>query len=355
MPLKKKILLSSLATLIVLAAMNFRWINYVAHLARHQAGVIFGKVPIAELIQNPKISGAEKNLLEKTLVIRAFIEKEYGLTDSKSYRYFYDLKRNSLGFNITLTDEFDLKPKSFEFWPIGSFEYLGFFDKSLAEAWVSHYKMQHADVYLSEIGGYSTLGWFEDPLYSTQLAWGETGIALLLAHELAHEKLYFKNDTAFSELLASFIERKAARAYLLSGGKPVATPQEIHAFQERNQNFTNAIERLKTDLSTLYKSTEGDAEKRKQKRALFLHFQNWLRTKKEILQTVPAARQMAELKEINNATLVQFHRYSPVTAQFETVFNNCRTTQKPFVCFFDALAALKNYTKIQRREWLKKG
>ncbi len=351
--LKKKIALGFLVIVITLGAINFSWVGYVAHLARHQAGVIFGKEKIAERLQSPTLDANEKNLLQETLKIRAFLEKAYGLQNSKSYRYFYDLKRNYLGFNITVVPRFSLKPEAFHFWPIGSFDYLGFFDLNLAESWAERYRKKGYDVYLSEIGGYSTLGWFEDPLYSTQLKGRAVGLVLLLAHELAHEKLYFKNDTMFSELLASFIERKAARAYLIATGRKVASEKEKEAYALLVKTFSARVDKLKMELEALYNLSIADTEKLHKKEQLLAVFREWLVGHKTLRQKIPAARELAAIKDLNNAVLVQFHRYNPMRTQFSTVYEKCEKVAQPFGCFFDALAPLKDYTKNQRREWLK--
>ncbi|WP_259764760.1 aminopeptidase, partial [Pseudomonas protegens] len=57
------------------------------------------------------------------------------------------------------------------------------------------------------IGGgeaYSTLGWFDDPIISSMMHWGDERLATLIFHELAHQRFYVKDDTEFNESFATF-------------------------------------------------------------------------------------------------------------------------------------------------------
>ena len=51
------------------------------------------------------------------------------------------------------------------------------------------------------VPAYSTLGWSNwlggDPILNTFIEGGESEIVGLIFHELAHQKLYVKDDTAF--------------------------------------------------------------------------------------------------------------------------------------------------------------
>jgi predicted aminopeptidase len=343
---KKKILLAILLLLGVFAAINHRWVVYVGHLAKHQFRVVFYKEKISDRLKRPNLSDEERRTLNMTLSIRRFAELSYGLTNSTSYQSYYDLGRKELGYNITVAPALSLKPESFRFWPIGSFDYLGFFDQVYAQAWADEYRKKGFDVHLAEIGGYSTLGWFEDPLYSSQLSWGEYGLARLLAHEIAHEKLYFKDDTTFSELLASFIEVKVAREYLVSVGRPAADSQ-IAEKRRRREELNTALLELRTNLENLYASRATNEEKLRQKEKLIADFNNMLKGRAEYFG-------IKVFTEINNAFLAQFHRYTPQGKAFEGLFENCRKTAPKDIygCWFGGLTKLKPCTREARKAWL---
>jgi predicted aminopeptidase len=337
----------------LLIVVNWRWLPYLYQLARHQASVILYKEPIAERLRAENLPVAERKALESTLKIRAFIEKQYAITNSISYRSYYALGRAELGFNITLAPAFSLKAESFNFFPFGRFDYLGFFDKELAEAWAQRYRDAGFDVHLSEIGGYSTLGWFEDPLYSSQLDWGDYGLARLLGHEIAHERLYFKGDTTSSELLASFIERKIAADYVIAEGQPFPGENEQARAQAKAKEFYGLIDVFKSQLEILYKTEMPAAKKLEEKQMMFQKFKDQLNRRQTEFAQVSAARELSRLKEINNATLIQFRRYAAVNVVLQQTYDAClKRPEGKYVCWFSELDKLQSCTPEKRKAWL---
>ena len=67
---------------------------------------------------------------------------------------------------------------------------------------------------------YSTLGYFADPVLSTMVSGGEQYVASLLFHELAHQKLYVKGDSEFSEAFAMVVEEFGTERWLSQHGTP---------------------------------------------------------------------------------------------------------------------------------------
>ncbi|GAB4430296.1 MAG: aminopeptidase [Turneriella sp.] len=353
--MKKKLALAFLLLVSLVAWINYRWVVYLVHVSTHQAKVILYSEPIETRLLRNDLPPDEKKLLSATQKIRTFTEQAYGLAQSKSYRKYFDLGRKYLGYNITVTPEFSLKPKAFSFWPIGRFDYLGFFSREMAEDWAKRYRSENADVYLSEIGGYSTLGWFEDPLYSSQLAWGEFALARLLAHEIAHERLYFKNDTTTSEILASFVERRLALDYLAASGQKIASAAEIEAARRRTAAFRAEIEATRKQLEKLYTSGLPAEEMRHRKKQIFHNLHYTLTRKGSPYAGISALKDIPPADELGNAWLVQFQRYSPESTALEALFADCtkRATAKKYQCWFEELEKLQNCSNEQRKEWLR--
>jgi predicted aminopeptidase len=169
----------------------------------------------------------------------------------------------------------------------------------------------------------------------------------LLGHEIAHEKLYFNGDTTFSELLASFIEKKIARDYLLSQRRPIESDTIIQQRQHRRLEFVELIMKLREQLEKLYASTASDAEKLRQKKSHIEEFRKMLTRRKDYFG-------IKEIPEINNAALVQFHRYTPQGKAFENLFQSCQTKEpeKPYVCWFRELEKLRGLSNTERKQWL---
>ena len=338
---------------VLVAVLNLHWITYVLHLARHQVSVVFDKKNISEILLRSNLESGLRKKLELTLQIRAYVENKYQMQNSQSYLTLHDIGRNYLGYNITVTGEFSLEPEAFSFWPIGSFQYLGFFNKDLAEVWAAKYRARGFEVYLSEIGGYSTLGWFKDPLFSTQLKWSDYALARLIGHEIAHEKLYISGDTEFNEMLASFIERKIARDFsIFKGENPLLfSPAQQKKNTALVKDFFSHVLETRKELEHIYAMPITDNEKRIQKYEQMQKLQTWLHANKKQLSFIHVAHELMDAARLTNAMLVQFHRYNPQSVAFEIVFEKCTGN---YPCWFEAISVLEKCSRDMRREWVKK-
>lgn len=346
--IKHKVLFSFLFMGIVFlgtALLFFRWSDYFLHLASHQIYVWTHQQSITSL-DKTKFSKKEQAALKQISLAKEFGQKIFELHDSKSYSKFVDLKRDTLGYNITVAPEFSLKPVEFTFPVVGKFSYLGFFDKQKTKAWKKRYEQNGYDVYLSEIGAYSTLGFLHDPIFSTYLQFSKQYLTDLILHEMTHEKLFFKNDILLSETLAVYNARKATQAFFKENtqnkksSKKKFSHKEVSqkVFQEYNQ-FYVSIEHYRKLLNDLYQKNISAEEKRKQKAEIFANLKKTLQEQSHSFHYVTWPKHLLE-EELNNAALVQIKRYSPHNMDyFDDVFE--RYCKENFSCFLKKLSSLK--------------
>src|SRR6185369_10536628 len=92
--------------------------------------------------------------------------------------------------------------------------YRGYFREAQAKGESKRLKAAGDDVYMGGVPAYSTLGWFDDPVLSSFVRYRETELARLLFHELAHQIVYVKDDTAFNESFAVAVEEEGLRRWL---------------------------------------------------------------------------------------------------------------------------------------------
>jgi predicted aminopeptidase len=97
---------------------------------------------------------------------------------------------------------------------LGAVSYKGFFDFYRADKLAQRFKSEQWDVYTYEVGAWSTLGWFSDPILSGMLEREEGQLAELILHELTHATVYLKNEVDYNENLASFIGEQGALLFL---------------------------------------------------------------------------------------------------------------------------------------------
>lgn len=346
----KKSLLATALLLLALTIWQARWVGYLLHLASHQLYVWTHNEPI-EKAQAREDDPEKKKRFELISKVKEFGKELYDLKKSQSYSQYVQLPRDTLAWNITAAPALKLKPKEFYF-VIGSFSYLGFVERELLDHWKEQLASQGYDIYESDVSAYSTLGYLSDPLFSTYLEFSDKELVRLILHEMSHEKLYFKDDSSFSESLSSFIDGEAVKRWNQKQGKPPArTPRKSLALKEYHR-FYEAVENLRIGLEKIYGSEAADEKKLTQKAALIKEFRQELKNLQKEFRHYKGPEWMLSLPEINNAVLIQIKRYSGHTNDAFRVLlkEECKDD---ILCWFERLEALKPCEPDERAEWLK--
>ena len=131
--------------------------------------------------------------------IRKFAVDELALPDNNSYRSYVDVGRDPVTWAVFAAPEFSLTPHAWCFPVYGCVPYRGYFSKKSATEFAFELQREGLDVHVTGITAYSTLGWSSDPLLSTMLTQGDTYLAGVVFHELAHQRVYIHGDSEFNE------------------------------------------------------------------------------------------------------------------------------------------------------------
>jgi predicted aminopeptidase len=146
--------------------------------------------------------------------------------------------------------------------------YRGFFHEDDAKRHAEELRAQGYDVFVAGVAAYSTLGWFDDPLLSTFIEYTDTQLGRLLFHELAHQLVYAKNDTAFNESFAVVVEEEGVRRWLDAAGRG-AELEKFKALQSRRREFAARIKEARERLRTIYASSLTREQMLEQKKGEF--------------------------------------------------------------------------------------
>jgi predicted aminopeptidase len=146
--------------------------------------------------------------------------------------------------------EFSLKPVTHCFLIAGCVGYRGYFDRDRAEAEAKALQGQGYETYIGGVPAYSTLGWFDDPILNTMMRWDDDALDSTIFHELAHQKLYVKSDTAFNESFATFVQEEGLRQWRTARGLPAGD----NLAQQREDQFTQLVLQARSRLEILYAS-----------------------------------------------------------------------------------------------------
>lgn len=261
--LLKAIALLATATLVSGCALPFYW-----QAIGGQIDLLRKRTPIEKLLADPTVDPRLRSTLGAVAMIRRFAVDELELPDNDSYTTYVDLQRPYVVWNVVAAEEFSVDPKRWCFPFVGCVAYRGFFDRDRAERFEAKLDEQGFDTYSGGSSAYSTLGFFADPVLSTMIGGGESYVASLLFHELAHQKLYIKDDSEFSEAFATAIEEYGTERWLRehSGEDAVAGYRRR---LERRASFADLVAEEQGRLREIYASVSSADAKRRAKAVSF--------------------------------------------------------------------------------------
>lgn len=234
-----------------------------------QATIIWKAEPISILLKDTSFSDSLKQKLLLIQEIKKYAVDSIGIKPSANYSSVYNQDNKPILFTVTACERYAFKAKEWWFPFLGNVSYKGFFNKKEAGKEILLLREKGYDVDVYSPSGWSTLGWFNDPIQSNMLKQSDGSIADLIIHELTHGTIYVKNDVTFNENLASFIGDKGAEKFLLfkygMQSKPYLDYEEN---KTDSKCFTNYMLKSKDRLDSLYQalSKEQKEEIKKEKK-----------------------------------------------------------------------------------------
>lgn len=291
----------AVALLALLAALAPLQGCYYLQAARGQVGLMTAREPIDAVIDDAATPERVRERLIDVAAARTFAIDTLGLPDNGSYTSYVDLGRDYVVVNVFAAPEFSLQPKRWCYPVVGCMAYRGYFAADKAAVYAERLARDGYDTTTSKVRAYSTLGRFKDPVLSTMIAGSADATASLVFHELAHQVVYVRDDTAFNESFASFVAAEGMRRWRAHRGFEAARA----ASASRRAALRAELALLRERLGALYGSGLPEAEMRAQKAALFEAFAaEW---------TALGGRPPAP---VNNAALVPIALYADRTDAF---------------------------------------
>ena len=299
--------------------------------------------PVAEALADPAASPELRRRLATAQELRAFASAELALPDNDSYQAYADLGRSWVVKNIFAAPELSLEPHQWCFWVVGCLSYRGYFDAEVAQRLADDLRASGEDVYVADVAAYSTLGWFDDPLLNTFIYWPTGRLAELMFHELAHQRLYIANDSAFNEAFATAVGRLGAERWLERRG--AAREREDYAADyRRRQEFLQLVATARERLAALYASPWGEAGKRAAKQRILAelrdHYQD---LKRQWGGYVGYDRWFNQ--DLNNAKLAGISTYHQLVPAFLALYER---EARDFAAFYRAAEAIGQLPPEQR-------
>lgn len=320
-------------------------VRYYAQAVQGQGELMLHRQSAAGLVRDPATDPALAARLSLALTARRFASQRLHLPDNRSYTRYVELHRPYVVWNVFAAPRYsvDALPQCF---PVaGCVAYRGYFRQADAEADAARRRADGDDVWVGGVPAYSTLGWFADPILSSMLRWDDDELDSTIFHELAHQLIYVKGDTAFNESFATFVQTEGLREWRQSRGLPA---QEDRA-QALDTGFTRQVLGLRERLQALYASGVDAAAmaagKQREIAAFRQRYAQWRARdwpgehRYDAWVTAP----------INNARLLPFGLYDQWTPAFAVLF---READGHWPRFYARVRQLAKLPAVRRQQQL---
>jgi len=324
-------------------------IVYYKQLISGQIAILNKKQPIHELLDNPDTPEKLKEKLRLVMDIRSFAKDELFLPVKNQYLSFVALDRPFAGWNMWATPEFSFSPKTWCYPIIGCAIYRGYFSKKDALNYGHQLEAQGYDVYIGGVAAYSTLGWLDDPVFSTFIYRSDIRLAALIFHELSHHLLYVSDDTTFNESFAIAVEQEGLRRWLTAIDNQKAS--EIYKLDyQRRQKFIELVMKYRKELESLYTKNLPIPEKRQAKATIFEKLMDDYRLLKRHWNGY-SGYDFWMYQNMNNAKLISVSTYNNLVPAFLELLKTCNNDLK---VFYKKCQDLSKKSKEERWVYLEK-
>ena len=223
-----------------------------------QMTMIVKAKPMQEMLDDKAFPDSLKQKLKLIEELKQYAVDSIGIKSSNNYSTVYNQNNKPILFTVTACEPYAFKAKEWWFPFLGNVSYKGFFNKKEAQKEIRLLKQNGYDVDVYSPSGWSTLGWFTDPVQTNMLNQSDGSIANLIIHELTHGTIYIKNDVTFNENLASFIGDKGAEQFLMFKFGTTSKPYKDYEEHKKDSKlFTAYMLKSKDRLDSLYTSFSG--------------------------------------------------------------------------------------------------
>lgn len=306
----KRILAAIGVGILILILVNWDLVSYGFKQGRGQLSIIWNAKPVEEFLNNKSFPDSLRQKLFLLEEIRKYAIDSLGLKDTENYKTLFDQKGEEIMWVVTASEAYQLKPKEWKFPVVGTVPYKGFFDKDEAIATAKNLEAEGWDVSIRNPGGWSTLGWFTDPILSGMLEKSDGELASLIIHEMVHATIFVKDSVDFNENLASFIGDRGAEAFLIH--RFGEQSDQYLEFINDDKDYTTYVDHILHGtklLDSLYQSISVEPLEKKKilKEAMIRRIVETMDTLRFTSGKKPSARFRASLP--NNAYFMSFIHY----------------------------------------------
>lgn len=310
-----------LGILTLLIIFNYDLIGYGIGQGRGQFSILWQAKSIEETLADENFPDSLKKNLRLVEEIKQFAIDSLDLKPTKNYTTVYDQQGKEILWVVSACEPFAFEPRTWSFPIIGSFTYKGFFDFEKAKKLAEGLKDEGLDIHVRSVSGWSTLGWFRDPILSNMLAEPPGELANTIIHELTHATIFVPDSMTFNENLATFIGNRGAEKFLeFKYGPDSEQYQNYMSNRQDSKKFTRYIVKSANDLDSLYNTmvTYPDSVKQLRKDAFIEQLADGLQD----VDFINKERYSGIYKRFkpNNAYFISFLNYRERQGEFDEMY-----------------------------------
>ncbi|NNF41062.1 MAG: aminopeptidase [Woeseiaceae bacterium] len=318
---------------------------YYMQAIRGHADLMGRRRPVSEVIEDDASPQALKARLALVTTARDFAVTDLLLPDNDSYRSYADLERDYVVWNVFAAPEFSLQPKTWCYPVAGCVAYRGYFNEDSARKLESKLSADGFDVAVGGVSAYSTLGRFADPVLNTMMRWTDVDLVSTMFHELAHQKLYIKGDSAFNESFATAVADIGVDLWLHRTGE-LDRLQVYNARKVLHQSMLALVREPHAALDALYGSDLPAEEMRRQKARLLSELSD---RAQQVVDDDGGGAHNWLAAPLNNARLVSMNLYEGRVAAFRSIYADCN---RSLDCFYERARAVSEMADRDRNRVL---
>ncbi len=255
----KRVFLALFLILLVIVLWQWKLVAYGIEQARGQLHIVWHAKPVEEYMKDPAFPDSLKEKLTLIDKVREYAIDSLSLKDTKNYKTLFDQKGQEVMWVVMASEPFQLKAKEWTFPVVGSVPYKGFFDREKAIRLRDELEKEGWDVNIRNPDGWSTLGWFTDPILSEMLERSKGDLANLIIHEMSHATIFVKDSIDFNENLATFIGDRGTEKFLQSVFGSQSHEYVSYMNEDRDYlRYSDHMLRGAEKLDSLYKTLRPD-------------------------------------------------------------------------------------------------
>ena len=284
--------------------------RYLAQAGAGQFRLLQQRRKIVDVLGDPAVKEQTKAALRLAVEARDFGRRVLGLRTGDAYTRFIDLGDRPVAYNLSAAYKDKLALKWWAFPIVGRVPYLGYFHKQDAEAEAKRLEQAGFDVHMRPVAGFSTLGYFAEPIFSSMLEGPPHHIVEVVLHEMLHSTIYLPGQSAFNESLATIVGVEGAALFFRQRGQAEDAERllvDAERAEERERLFGDVLAGLQDELKRIYDADLTLPQKLEAREVAFI------RAQAEYLRLLPPAPgeppPAFARRKLNNAIVLSYGIY----------------------------------------------